>query len=131
MSTDFPETQASRWVLGLIGLGFLALLLNAGLLVLVMWKEDPVFWRNEGGYPVWLRDFVFDLFYPLLACQFFVMAAATLCQCFVLRLEGALKFGGLLAILLLWLFFGSVLTILVWNNVDNLWNGRDLHYHPA
>jgi hypothetical protein len=31
---------------------------------------------------------------------------------------------------LLGLLFGCVLLILTWNNMDNLLNGHELHYHP-
>jgi len=29
-----------------------------------VWKENKVFWTNEGGYPFWLREAVATLYYP-------------------------------------------------------------------
>ena len=32
-------------------------------------REQPLSWRNAGGWPVWLRDFVAVSFYPLLGLE--------------------------------------------------------------
>ena len=46
---------------------------NGVSLVVMAWlREDPMFWRNAGGYPVWLRETVHAAFVPL----FLVQAAA-------------------------------------------------------
>ncbi len=28
-------------------------------------RESHIFWLNEGGYPVWLREVVLDTYYPI------------------------------------------------------------------
>jgi len=40
------------------------LLLLVTLIAMALLKEDPLFWRNAGGWPVPLRDFVKLAFYP-------------------------------------------------------------------
>ena len=109
----------------------LALLLDLFLLLLVGWKEDPVFWLNSGGYPVWLRAFVLDFFYPLLIVQFFVLILSSVFQLQANRAEGPARRIFQVTVFLLWLLFGSVLTALAWNNIDNLVNSRPLHYHKT
>ena len=126
-STHDPATTRLLRIVSLFGLGFL---LNTVLLVLVSLKEDPIFWRDEGGYPIWLREFVLETFYPLLFSGFIVLVFTSIYQFSILPSKKAARIVGLSLVLLLWVFFGIVLTILVWNNVNNLLEGRDLHYHP-
>jgi hypothetical protein len=46
----------------------LATLAFGGLVALFAeWREELIFWQNQGGYPVWLRYFVWVTCYPLLA----------------------------------------------------------------
>lgn len=130
MHKGLPDTDADLWTLRIVGLFGLALFLNLVLLVFVLLREDPPFWRNAGGYPTWLRELVLYTFYPLLAVQFLALLSASVCQCCALPLDRAFRLGGLVFLLLLWLVFGIVLGLLLWNNVENLMNGRDLHYHP-
>ena len=130
MAKNSGDPHGDALILGIVGLYAVAFLLNSGLLLLVLLREDPQFWINEGGYPVWLREFVLVSFYPLLFIQFVVLVGATILQIRVLPLEGSFRLGVLLVVLLLWVFFGIIMGIMLANNVDNLLNGRDLHYHP-
>ena len=40
-----------------------------GLIGFAVLKEDPDFWRNSGGWPVWFRFVVKFTFHPLLLSQ--------------------------------------------------------------
>jgi len=103
-----------------------------GLLLLMssVLRETPDFWRNYGGYPVLLRQLVFYLHYPLLLLVFGGTAAGTI---MALRyFAGNRGAGGgrmLFLCALQWLVFTAALTIMLWNNLENLINGHPLHYH--
>lgn len=62
-----------------------AALLLAIVTVTGAWlRELPLFWRNAGGYPIWLRDAVRDGFAPLAmlglaACAIATTGAAARC----------------------------------------------------
>ena len=117
----------------LVGLYVLAVMISIILLVFAELREDPQFWRTEGDFrdfPFWLRDLVLDTFYPLLAFQFIVLGAVSIFQ--LLALPGSRKHRiCLLALpILLWIIFGGVIVFLSANNVENVFDGRDLHYHP-
>jgi hypothetical protein len=109
--------------------GIPALALDLALLVMVQWKETEFFWRNAGGYPVWLRHLVFYTFYPLFFLETGLVSLVTL---MVLRHALQRRFGsrlGLAAVVVLWGVFGVVVTVLVWDNIANLFQGRSLHWH--
>ena len=67
------------------GLG--VLLLSAAIL-----RETSLFWRNAGGYPVWLRDVIYILFYPGLFAYF--IGLAWLSWMSVRLLSAGFRFGG-------------------------------------
>lgn len=93
-------------------------------------REDSLFWRNAGGYPVWLRDLVYALYFPSLFVYF---AGVVGLSWFALRLlVGGHKSGAILLLLSLvqWVLLFVIVIITVWNNVDNLINGRPFHWHP-
>ena len=63
------DTFAAK--LGLAGVG---LFLGLPTLGWFSWlREMPIFWRNEGGYPVWLRDLVLGAYYPVFAGNLLVV----------------------------------------------------------
>jgi hypothetical protein len=100
------------------------------LLMSAVLRETPEFWRNEGGYPIPLRELVFYLHYPLLLLVFAATTAATVMSLrFLAENRGA--GGGRMLFLcgLQWLLFATALTIMLWNNVQNLLNGHPLHFH--
>jgi hypothetical protein len=41
-------------------------------------KEEPLFWRHAGGWPVWFREFVRITFHPLLVLHGALLAAFTI-----------------------------------------------------
>jgi hypothetical protein len=92
-------------------------------------RETPMFWLNAGGYPVWLRDMVYDWFFPcyglslLLLCawQFFVLQS-------VLRARWTV-IPGFVSSLFFWGIFCLITCIVAANNIVNLANGRGLHDH--
>lgn len=68
------EENADSFVLARLGLALFAFLLGLPLLLWFCWlRETPIFWRNEGGYPVWLRAVVLDTYYPILFLNVFLM----------------------------------------------------------
>ena len=104
----------------------LGLLLVGGALL----RENPMFWRNAGGYPVFLREIIFSVFYPGLLGYFVGVVGISW---IALRLLSAgFRSGGLLLFfsLVQGLLFATILIIILWNNVDNLFHGDPLHYHP-
>ena len=116
------------------GLGALLagmLLTGFGLVVLVavVLKETPIFWRNAGGYPVALRDWVLDLYYPALTIYFVWLAASTGMGWLMLRSGIRSGIIHLLVAALNWMLLAIIVTIGIWNNVENLLQGQPLHHH--
>jgi len=105
-------------------------MMMAGLLLPFVWlREDPRFWTNAGGYPLWLRDLVLVSFYPLLLVYGVLLPCLSwLWLCWPARsvrlfcVEAAL-------LALLWVAVGLVMTLMLANNVANLIEGRPLHAH--
>ena len=93
-------------------------------------RETPQFWRNSGGYSVFVRNLVYFGDYPLLALVFSGTAAGTLLAWRFLSSHRGIASGLLLFSALQWVLFIIILVIMLWNNVDNLLHGRPLHYHP-
>lgn len=113
-------------LVGFIVANGVLLLALSGLALL---KEDPLFWRNAGGWPVWFRLFVKIAFYPLLAletagllwfsaCVFWHQSAPP-----IRRNLGAAAGA-------FWLWTGIVVAVVASNNIANLFAGRGLHWHP-
>ena len=112
----------------------LAASLNCGLGLALFWsaglRETPPFWHNAGGFPVSLREWVLIAFYPLTFLCLLLAAATSR-----LALNTAIPSRGLRAVLFgitlaQWILITAVVTVAVWNNLDNLINGRPLHWHP-
>ena len=106
------------------------LLLALMILCVASWlRETPLFWENAGGYPIWLRETVYALFYPWYGLTLMLLV---IWQYYLT--QGALRARWMLipcimSTLFVWgIFFGSNCIILA-NNIDNLLNGRALHSH--
>ena len=129
MAARPPQRSAEGFKRGLVWSG-LNCLLGLLLILAALLRENPMFWRNAGGYPIFLRDLVEILFYPALLGYFLGTAAVSLIAVRLLvarfRVGGALLFAGLVQ----WFLLAVILTIVLWNNVDNLLHGQPLHYHP-
>jgi len=128
MAARFPQRGAEGFKRGLVWSGLNGVL---GLLLILaaLLRENPMFWRNAGGFPIFLRDLVFILFYPALLGYFLGAAAVSFIALRLLigrfRAGGFLLFAGLVQ----WFLLAVILTIALWNNVDNLLHGQPLHYH--
>ena len=126
-----PETRQQRGlrIIKVAALCTLGLVFDYLLLQFAFWKEDPMFWRNAGGYSVWLRDQVEILFYPLLCLQFILLITCSLSQVKASRDQGPAQRTFLAVLFLLWTIFACVLLVLLWNNAGNLLQHHSLHYH--
>lgn len=124
--SDAARDYAALIVLpGICGLALLALLSVFSVL-----KETALFWRNAGGYPAELREAVLIFYYPLLCANFLLCCAvsalliaehraAVRCSCFSLFIAA-----------LLWALLALNAGFVIANNIENLLEGRALHYHP-
>ena len=112
---------------GFVGLGFLMFLCSCLLVWFAHLREDQLFWRNAGGYPVMLRDFVLLGYYPL----FLVTAAGTfaLSMTLLARIGMPLSLFCLKAFLILccWVLIFISLLLSFGDNVHNFWTGKPLH----
>lgn len=108
-------------------LNFLLLVL---LVVLALLKEDPVFWRNAGGWPVWLREFVGSSFYFLFFVEFLLLSGFSLAVVASVRMGRQDYRLALVFLPILWLLLSVVVGIVSANNIGNLIAGRPLHWHP-
>ena len=105
-----------------------ALLTGAILLAMSGLRESQLFWRNAGGYPVWLREVVHYAFYPLLIGNMLLAIWASWLALRYVR-TGRPARGALTLLALVWLLVCAVLVTVITNNVDNLLQERPLHWH--
>jgi hypothetical protein len=118
-------------LLGIVALGVLGILLllvNTGFTLL---KENPWFWRNAGGYSVGLRQTVLSFYYPLLGfnglvCGIYSVLAASRQPVF-----GRASLWVISGAVVLWSILFLNVGILTANNLQNVLNGRPVHYHPV
>lgn len=108
-------------------LPWLLLAPTAGWLGMTLLRESPMFWRNAGGYPVELREFVLETYYPvtgalLLSCAIGIVQAVR---------GGLMRRITLVGWLVLTLAVGFGLAFAGANNLVNLMDGRPLHNHPG
>jgi hypothetical protein len=111
-------------------IGFITSLIALGIGCLTVLKETPSFWLNSGGYPVALRHFVLDFYYPLLGV--YLLALALLTAHAVIGLIKTRSFRAMFLIVALtpaWLLTAVNIGLLIANNVVNLINGLPLHAH--
>jgi len=102
--------------------------------VVLLWfsclRETREFWFNSGGYPVLLRDVVRIFYYPLLAFCFLGTLGLMIGMCAKIRMPvGFVCFQICLITGCCLLIAGSIM-VSATNNLDNLWNGRPMHYKP-
>ena len=90
-------------------------------------RETPMFWRNEGGYPVGLRALVRDAYYPATAALVLVCLVGIAS---VVRRAQRLSRACVIAWFVLVGCLGLGLAMAGANNVVNLLEGRPVHYHP-
>ena len=102
------------------------------LLGIFSWlREQPLFWRNIGGWPIWLRDLVWLLFYPVLLLEIAFLLTLTAAAARCVNLRCPYQGLALVSLVLLWSLWLVIMLIVVWNNLENLVYGRPLHWHEA
>jgi hypothetical protein len=118
----------------LLGVGLmLVTLLACAMGMLLVWfamlRENPVFWTNVGGYPVWLRDLVLLTYLPLFVGTGLGLSVLSMI-CF-LRVCRSRRFFIVESLVLLtcWGLLATSGYIALANNVRNFIDGRDLHEH--
>ena len=100
----------------------LGLLAQFALLLFSILREVPSFWLNSGGYPEWLRSLVGIGYYPFLG----VVTALHWGLPPWRRSQRGLDWFLWSVSTLLWLLS---LLCAGWNNLENLLDGRPLHWH--
>jgi hypothetical protein len=92
-------------------------------------REQSSFWRNAGGWPMWLREFVGLSFFPLLVLEFLLLVAFSAACVRFLAKRCTAGSSAVVVLPVLWALFLLVITILAANNLENLMTGRSLHWH--
>ena len=93
-------------------------------------RENPMFWRQAGGYPLWLRDWVLWIYMPLLIGTVGLLCGLSIAGLLWIVSTRRLFVGEFILVLLGW---GLVLTsgcISFRNNVRNIITGAPIHSHP-
>lgn len=121
-----PRSPVAALMPGTGAAGLALLLVNSGFTVL---KETPVFWRDIGGYPVALRELVLAGYYPLLGFNILLCLLFTGLAARDYGLRARCSWWAVSAGALMWLMLSLNIAWLTANNVENLLNGRQLHYH--
>ncbi len=105
---------------------------NGALLMVItpfaLLREDPMFWRNAGGWPIWLRELVLDTFYPLFAGEVSVLIVLSMLVFCSQSLARWRKHTWTFTALM-WLWMVAIVAVVVNNNLANLSAGRSLHWH--
>ena len=116
---------------GLLLATLLVMVLSAVLVWFAFLRENQVFWTNAGGYPIWLRDLVLWTYIPLLGVAgLSLMALSMACSSRICRSKRFFAVEGLL-LLMGWGLLATSGGIAFSNNIVNIIDGRDLHYHPS
>jgi len=92
-------------------------------------REVQLFWRNAGGYPVWLREMVYYWFFP-----WYGLSLVLLCFWQIFVLQATLRFRrAVIPCYLLSAFYWGIFCLISYitleNNILNLINGRAFHAH--
>lgn len=107
----------------------IALVMTGAILVLTLLKETPIFWRNEGGYAIWFRNWMEVSYYPVL---FLVMSVCICTTAGEVRhaIKGRFSSSHWLHLGVTWILLAASISLLVANNLSNLLHGNPLHWHP-
>ena len=127
-STSNREATSRSAYLCIVG-AFVNFLFISALGLLALLREQPLFWRNAGGWPFWLRDFVEISFYPMLVLEMMLlMTFSVVCA----RCPGpqcSSRGSAILMLSVLWVLFFCVVAVIGANNLENLLSGRPVHWH--
>ena len=129
---NMTQRQRQSWADGepLIVGAFVNFSFLLALVFFAFLREEPSFWTNAGSWPIWLREIVGAVFYPMLLLELLTLLVFTgLC----VRSRGSRYRSTTIAVVmlpLLWMLYVFVLLIVAVNNLDNLIAGQPLHWHP-
>jgi len=94
-------------------------------------REQAEFWRNTGGWPIGLRDFVGAAFYPCLVLEVALLLAFSAVLAGRALDHGPRARATAASLGILWTLCLVIVGIVTANNLDNLFAGRPLHWHPG
>ncbi len=103
------------------------------LLVFSYLREEPSFWMNANAWSAWpsgMRELVQTLYYPLLLLEFLLLSAFSGISIHLLSTRYTSASLAVVLLPMLWGLFFMVIVNSVFNNLENLWYGRPLHWHP-
>lgn len=112
--------SAKAGVLFLARAGLALFGLVAGLPLLVTFsvlREMELFWRNDGGYPIWLRDLVLVAFYPILMID---LAVVLVYGCLLMGCQPRSKRVLIAEFGVLSLMAAALVFSVVWSILDDL-----------
>ncbi len=89
-----------------------------------------MFWRNEGGFSVLLREIVLWSFYPGLALALVTTSGFTVWSVRLAKRSSAAGYLGLVILATEWMCVVATLCIFLANNLENILRGLPLHSHP-
>jgi hypothetical protein len=97
--------------------------LNTFVLAAGILREQPAFWTNAGGYPLWARAAVKFGFYPAFAVLLLLAVGRT--RVAFGQLEKGEAVGRWLVSLaaIEWILFGGVAGMTLVDNLQKWWNG--------
>lgn len=121
-----PSTQALLLAAG-AAINFLILLI---LITFSYLREEPIFWRNEGESPVRLRELVATFYYPLLFIELLLLSAFSGFSIHHLSSRSSSASLAVILLPMLWGLYFMLIANSVFNNLENLFYGRPLHWHP-
>lgn len=93
-------------------------------------REEPLFWMNEGESPIWLRDLVASYYYPFLLLELLLLSAFSGFSIHHLSSRSSSASLAVILLPMLWGLYFLVIVNSVFNNLENLFLGRPLHWHP-
>lgn len=108
----------------------ISLVFSALIFGMAWLKETPIFWRNVGDYPLWLRELVLEGFYPSVFLLAILLVLITI-SFFMRPSKGICCLVESFFAIATWVIFMSSAAVVVTNNVANLLEGRSLHAHPV
>lgn len=122
-----PSSSSALLLLSGAALNFVFLVV---LMVFSYLREEPLFWTNEGQFPIWMRDLVSSTYYPILLLELALLSALSGVSVHFLSTRSASASLTVILLPLLWGLYFMVIANSVVNNLDNLVHGRPLHWHP-
>lgn len=131
MKKPLPRGRISHNPSPLVATAFVNLVLLSILGVFSWLRDQPLFWRNVGGWPIWLRDLVGGVFYPLFFLELGFLFALTAAVVRCLNLRCSFRGPAIVSLALLWGLWLVMVMVVLANNLDNLFSGRPLHWHPG